>query len=412
MKENKKNRKEEGYISFDPEELKNATQEGDPNDEAYELLWEATCVSSHVKDADKECGHTDIDNVYPTTAEEVDRMEELINKAEAALKEPNSEFNSRVAELRAIVEWSRKRHWKLNWRVIVGVLLSVFILQMCVDNKQGDVKKAEDKLEQVKNWQEEPLNRLNLDSLKEQPFVICDNPFASLKVWYDREQRNVAHDYHTAVASIAYNEENLKNPDINNTLEDFYKDQIKSNKKKMKESYKRFEKLQKADFKDVQEMALEEVEGLVDQKASDANFVKFWNLFFLLLIPVYIFAARPRGYTISRHRREADNLGTIEKIGLWLSGGLLTAGMGIGFVNIVTKWSDGSTTSEDDGTGPARLAMKLGLFVAAALVFCAVSCFLMLYATIAGLIRNYDWTNIKNKAVAAGAAAKEQYNKR
>ena len=39
MKEEKKQQqKEEGYISFDPEELKNATQEGDPNDEAYELF--------------------------------------------------------------------------------------------------------------------------------------------------------------------------------------------------------------------------------------------------------------------------------------------------------------------------------------------------------------------------------------
>ena len=412
MKEKTKNRKEEGYISFDPEELKNATQEGDPNDEAYELLWEATCVSSHVKDADKASGHTDGDNIYPTTAEEVERMEELINKAEAALKEPNTEFSSRVAELRGIVEWSRKRHWKLNWRVIVGVILSVFILQMCVDSKQGDVNKAEDKLEQVKNWQEEPLDRLNLDDLKGQSFVIRDNPFVSLKVWYDREQRNVAHDYHTAVESIAYNEEELKKPDLSETLEEFYENQIKSNKKKMKEAHKRFEKLQKADFEEVQEMALEEAEGLVDEKRSDAGFVKFWNIFFLLLIPVYIFAARPRGYTISRYRLEADSLGWIEKIGLWLSGGLLTAGMGIGFVNIVTKWSDGSTTSEDDGTGPARLALKIGLFVAAALVFCAVSCFLMLYATITGLIRNYNWTSIKNQAVAAGAAAKEKYTKK
>ena len=38
MKEEKKQQKEEGYLSFDPEELKNATQEGDPNDEAYELF--------------------------------------------------------------------------------------------------------------------------------------------------------------------------------------------------------------------------------------------------------------------------------------------------------------------------------------------------------------------------------------
>ena len=412
MKESKKSCKEEGYISFDPEELRSATQEGDPNDEAYELLWEATCVSSHVDDADKASGRTDDENVYPTTAEEVDRMEELINKAEAALKEPNPEFSSRVAELRSIVEWSRKRHWKLNWRVIIGVIVSVFILQMCVDSKQGDVHKAEEKVAQVKNWQEEPLNKLDLSTLEGQAFVYNDNPYTSLKVWYDREQRNVAHDYYTAINNIAYNEEELQKPDLSKTLKEFYNNEIKNGKKKMKESFKRFEKLQKADFEELQEMAMEAAEEIVDEKQSDANFVKFWNIFFLLLIPVYIFAARPHGYSISRYRREADTLGWIEKIGLWLSGGLFTAGMGIGFVDIVTKWSDGSVTRSDDGTGPARLAIKVGLFVGAVLVFCAVSCLLMLYATITGLIRNYNWTNIKNQAVAAGAAARDRYNKR
>ena len=411
MKENVKKGKDEGYISFDPEELKNATQEGDPNDEAYELLWEATCVSSHVNDDEKECGHIESDNIYPTTAEEVDRMEELLDKAEKALKEPNIEFSSRVTELREVVKWSRKRHWKLQWKVIAGVILSVIILHLFADSKQGDVSKVEKKMEQVKNWQEEPLKKLNLATLKEQKFVFNDNPFVSPKVWYDREQRNVAHNYYQAISNIAYNEKELLKPDLGKELKEFYEGQIENNKKKMEETKERFDKLQKADFDDVQEMALEEVEGLVDEKKSDAHFVLFWNIFFLLLIPVYIFAARPRGYTISRYRREADNLGTVEKIGLWLSGGLLTAGMGIGFVNIVTKWSDGSTTSEDDGTGPVRLAIKVGLFVAAALVFCAVSCFLMLYAAIAGLIRNYDWKSVKNRAVAAGKAAKSKINK-
>ncbi|MBQ1218878.1 MAG: hypothetical protein IIX76_02805, partial [Bacteroidales bacterium] len=104
--------------------------------------------------------------------------------------------------------------------------------------------------------------------------------------------------------------------------------------------------------------------------------------------------------------KEANTMSKIEKIGLWLSGGLFAAGAGIGFVDIVTKWSDGSTSRSDDGTGPVRLAIKLGLFAAAVLVFCAVSCFLMLYATITGLKRNYDWGAVKAKAVEASEAIK------
>lgn len=44
---------------------------------------------------------------------------------------------------------------------------------------------------------------------------------------------------------------------------------------------------------------------------------------------------------------------------MWLSGGMLAIEGGIGFVDIVTKWSDGSTTREDDGTGPVRLVIKV-----------------------------------------------------
>jgi hypothetical protein len=181
------------------------------------------------------------------------------------------------------------------------------------------------------------------------------------------------------------------------------------NKKRLKENLEKFETLHEASFKKLQKMALAELDEEVDEAKSAKRFVMFWNIFFILLIPVYIFAARPYGYTISRHRREAANLGKLEKIGLWLSGGLLAAGAGIGFVDVVTKWSDGSETRSDDGTGPARLAIKVGLFALAVVVFCCVSCFLMLYATITGLIRNYDWSEVKGKVASASQAAKAKY---
>ena len=129
-----------------------------------------------------------------------------------------------------------------------------------------------------------------------------------------------------------------------------------------------------------------------------------------MLIPLYIFASRPYGYTISRYRREEKNLGRIQKVGMWLSGGMLAIEGGIGFVEIVTKWSDGSTTREDDGTGPARLVIKFLLIAGAVLIFCFTSTFIMLYATITGLIRNYDWTEVKKKVAGAAEAAKAKYD--
>ena len=405
----KKSSTEEGYVSFDPDELKNATQQGDPNDEAYELLWEATCVSSHVDDVDKAAGRTDEDNIYPTTPEEVDAMEDLVNRAEAALKVPDGEFSRRVDELRGIIEWSRKRHWKLNWRVVVGVIISVFLLHLMVDSRDGDVQKELNRVQQVENWEEMPLTRFNIDSLGQTKYVFPKDEYVTIKVWHEQAQREAAWEYYSAKVSIPQNEAELQKSDLSETLKEFYENQLKMNKKRLKENLEKFETLHEASFKKLQKMALEELDEEVDEAKSAKTFVMFWNIFFLLLIPLYIFAARPYGYTISRHRREAANLGKLEKLGLWLSGGLFAAGAGIGFVDIVTKWSDGSESRSDDGTGPARLAIKVGLFALAVIVFCCVSCFLMLYATITGLIRNYDWSEVKGKVASASQAAKAKY---
>lgn len=410
MKEEKKQQKEEGYLSFDPEELKNATQEGDPNDEAYELLWEATCVSSHINDADKAAGHTDDDNVYPTTAAEVDAMEALVNQAEAALKEPNAEFSERVKELRNIIEWSRQRHWKLNWRVILGVVITVIILAFIVDGKEGDVLKAQKKIDQIEKWEMAEIAKFNLDSLSQTNFYFPDDKFVSAKVWNEQEQRLTAWEYRTATANIEYNKKTIADKTKDRETRKEAKKNLKKAEKKQEASLEKFAELQDMSLKKMKKLALVEAEANLDEAESAKTVVWLWNIFFLLLIPVYIFAARPYGYTISRHRREAENLGKIEKIGLWLSGGLMAAGAGIGFVDVVTKWSDGSVTREDDGTGAARLALKVFLFVAAVLVFCAVSCLLMLYATITGLIRNYDWSEVKKKAVIAGETAKAKYD--
>lgn len=405
----KKSSKEEGYVSFDPDELRDATSEGDPNDEAYELLWEATCVSSHVDDTDKAAGRTDEDNIYPTTPAEVDAMEDLVNRAEAALKVPDGEFSRRVDELREIIEWSRKRHWKLNWRVVVGVIISVFLLHLMVDSRDGDVQKELNRVQQVENWEEMPLTRFNIDSLGQTKYFFPKDEYVTIKVWHEQAQREAAWEYYSAKVSIPQNEAELQKSDLSETLKEFYENQLKMNKKRLKENLEKFETLHEASFKKLQKMALEELDEEVDEAKSAKTFVMFWNIFFLLLIPLYIFAARPYGYTISRHRREAANLGKLEKLGLWLSGGLFAAGAGIGFVDIVTKWSDGSESRSDDGTGPARLAIKVGLFALAVIVFCCVSCFLMLYATITGLIRNYDWSEVKGKVASASQAAKAKY---
>lgn len=401
MSKNSKNRKEEGYVSFDPDELRNEDQ----NIEAYKLLWDACCVSSHMDDVKKHSTNVDDDDIYPTSAAETEKMEELVNQATQAVKNPDNEINARISELRQIIDWSKSRHWKLNWTVIIGVIVSVFILNMCADDKQGDVNKVNANIERIKNWQEENIT-IEMEKFKGAKWVYHKDPYATAKVWKENALRNTAIDYYTALNNIEYNTAELEKHKGDN-LKDFYEGELENSKKKSKEKLEYYNRLNNADFEEVKEMALAEIDVTLEEKEADAGWIKFWNYFFLLLIPVYIFAARPHGYTISRYRREASTLNTIEKIGLWLSGGLMAAGAGIGFVDIVTKWSDGSVTRSDDGTGVIRLLFKVGFFVAAVLVFCAVSCFLMLYATITGLIRNYNWKSVKNKAVETGKKMKQ-----
>ena len=412
MKDEEKKSMEEGYVSFDPEELKNSTQEGDPNDEAYELLWEATCVSSHVSDIDKAARSTDEDNIYPTTPAEVDKMEELVNKAVAALKEPNDEFSQRISELRDIIAWSRKRHWKLNWVIIAGVAISAFILACMIGGGQGNINEASARVAKVEAWEEVELVHFdNLYALLHSNISGCDTKYKydSPTNWYHHELRSVAWNYAEAVKSIADDEKYLKTEE-DETMIEGRKRAIKNATERKEEAVERFEELKDLDYKGVKEMALEEAEDGLSAAESGAAFANFIIVAFIMLIPLYIFASRPYGYTISRYRREEKNLGRIQKVGMWLSGGMLAIEGGIGFVDIVTKWSDGSTTREDDGTGPVRLVIKVLLIGGAVLIFCLTSTFIMLYATITGLIRNYDWTEVKKKVAGAAEAAKVKYD--
>lgn len=412
MKDEEKKSMEEGYVSFDPEELKNSTQEGEPNDEAYELLWEATCVSSHVSDIDKAARSTDEDNIYPTTPAEVDKMEELVNKAVAALQEPNDEFSQRISELRDIIAWSRKRHWKLNWLIIAGVAISAFILACMIDGGQGDINEASACVAKVEAWEEVELVHFdNLDALLHSNISGCDTKYKydSPTNWYHHELRAVAWKYVKAVKSIADDEKYLKTEEKETMIEG-RKRAIKNATERKEEAVERFEELKDLDFDGVKETALEEAEDALSAAESGAAFANFIIVAFIMLIPLYIFASRPYGYTISRYRREEKNLGRIQKVAMWLSGGMLAIEGGIGFMDIVTKWSDGSTTREDDGTGPVRLVIKVLLIAGAVLIFCLTSTFIMLYATITGLIRNYDWTEVKKKVAGAAEAAKAKYD--
>lgn len=73
------------------------------NYEAWGYLDQALFTSSHVKAKDIEMGSTDWDNVYPTSPEEIDRMEDLIQQAQARQTTPTT--NSSTSAYATLKRW-------------------------------------------------------------------------------------------------------------------------------------------------------------------------------------------------------------------------------------------------------------------------------------------------------------------
>lgn len=386
---------EQGYVSFSPEELKEQAQNDAANREAYELLDKAMCTSSHVSVHDKERGEVDVDDIYPITQEETMEMEDLLDQAEDAADNPrDSFFQERLGELRGIVNWSKRRHWNFSWMIVVGVIISVFVLSECSDHKDSKAKEAEVYVTAVENWAKKDTT-ITMESFKNAGKVIpaYNERFKDANIYKETILRRTAANHYGSLKAAKEYRAKADTASTAKSKDEFLK-WAKENDTYAKEFKAEYEKFNKSTFKDVKKQALEQVKAEADEAKGSARWIWFWNMFFLILIPVYIFAERPYGYTISRYRTEAKVLGGIKKGGLALAGGLVGLAGSIGFVNVVTKWSDGSTTSEDDGTGAARIGLKIGLLIAALAVVCIVSCFLMLYSTIMGLMRNYNWGKV------------------
>lgn len=398
---------EQGYVSFDPDDIKQQANDNmNPNHEAYGYLDDAMFTSSHVTANDKKRGVVDIDDVYPITLAETKEMEGYLDKAQAAVKdESDAFFYERYGELRGIVNWSLKRHWNFSFSVIFGVIITAFFLSYQADDAKKDAIAAEREVDRVKAWIEcdttITLEQFNREGDINRSTAEYENRLNNAKLYKAYIAGRAAANYYGWLRAADKQMARIDTASTEQAKKD-YKKYAEENLEKAKEDKKEFEEIAKLDFDSVKDRALKSVKNRASDKGSSAAWIKFWNIFFFLLIPVYIFADRPFGYTMSRNRVEAKVLGGIKKWGFALAGGLLGIAGSIGFVEVVTKWSDGRTTREDDGTGPIRLAAKIGFLIAAVVVFCAVSCFLMLWSTVTGLMRNYDW-----KAIMAEIQAKK-----
>lgn len=341
-----------------------------------------------------------------TTRQKLQDASELLEDVEqfsASDSTANVDPNA-VDELRGDINYAGQRHWTFQWKIIAGAIISVLLLYWWSGSKDDDIAKQQAVVENIKAWQETdtviPLDRFNQSSSN---YDIYSQMYDAASKYKAAKLQNIGNQYYAipkSIESYLRTAETTSDPEKKAQNLKSAEDLKAKMPAKQKELSEQYAELSAKGFKDIQLMALEESTKKLDVHKGDGRRITFWLWFLAICIPLYIFACRPYGYSINRYTAEAATLNLIHRIGLWVSGALVTGAAALQFTTIITKWSDGTTTKSDDGMGPAIAAAKFFLFAAAVIVFCFVSCFIMAYATIAGLIRNYDWAAIFAKAKA------------
>lgn len=352
-----------GYTSFSSDDFTNQTN----NVASTELFRQMMLVPKKVqKCVEKGEEHKIKDShYYPRSMEETLRMEELLNQAyEAITDQSDTEFIGALDEMRDIINWSKTRQWNFQWSLIVGVLLFVAFLWYSTGDSKKSIEYNKADLEKIQNGSDSLLYAYRDDML-------------------EANKRNLItyQDYVT---------------DYNSRMDTAT---LKSNKKeyaRLKKEYeeevvnyqKKVEVLTNANIQQIKEIAIKDKKEYLSRSKGSHRKLVIWTIFFILLVPAYIYAERPYGYMISKRRMESKILEWIRKIMFWLAGSFFAGAAALQVTETVTKWSDGSETRENDGT--AIMAMKFVLLLIAAVIFVFTSVALVLYSTIAGLIRNYE----------------------
>ena len=374
------------------------------NYDAWGYLDQALFTSSHVKAKDIKMGSTDWDNVYPTSPEEIDRMEDLIQQAQTSADGPNDEqFNERIRDLKEVVHYSRKRHrtWKLA--LIAGSILGACIFWYFSNQDQESAQNRQKDVKIVELWQkaDTTIAYQKMDTVLWERNLNYNerlNGANAYKAYY-------LTDYNQRAESSRLNSAKYKQQADTASTDERKKAYLKSSEKEQEdyEKYKkRFEELAAKDFKAVKELALKDTQGAVDSMKSSSNTKRAWMIYLIILIPLYIISGYPRGYILSRHRRQASLMRGLQKWGFRLAAFFFGVGLAMQLLpdDIVKyRYSNGYTETRRE-VNPANfiyIVMKIGLMVVGVFIFCFISVFIMTFETVTGLIRNFNWQEILSK---------------
>ncbi|MDL2228153.1 hypothetical protein LJC30_04625 [Odoribacter sp. OttesenSCG-928-L07] len=310
---------------------------------------------------------------YPTTLEETELMNNLLYKAYSTVTDTSDEnLMNALNEMSEIIEWSKVRQWNYNWGLIAGVILLICILWISTGSEKKNVDQYKAGLELVKKGDEATINKYKRTQIHSDSINIVNdtktlnNLKSSLDTITDKSKRKL---YIT---------------DINK-----YEKNIEIREAKIV-------KYKGANDKELQKMAENYYRKFLKQAKGSHRKMLVWTILSILLIPLYVIAERPYGYMISKYRTESKILEWIRKILFWLAGSMVGLAAVLPVTETVTTWSDGSKTTDSDSN--AAVFFKLVLLMFAVMLFIFTSVAIMLYATITGLIRNYNLIPNLNKS--------------
>ncbi len=354
-----------GYTSFNEETIAQADANTGVNEKSYDLFLQMLNVPEKARKKAAKGKNAKDHDYYPTSEAETLRMEELLNEAYAALEDPgDKELVDALDEMRGIIDWSKTRQWNFQWAYIVGVLLFVCFLWWQTSQEKDDVDRAKTELADIRVANDSTLNVYKAQQLE------------SLSSRIESNRSSIA-DYTARLDTVTSKERRKQ-----------YEGYIKDYTKSLKDREESLAAMEKANGKEILKIAEKDYKQQLSSQRKDHRRVLLWMLFFILLIPIYVIAERPYGYTISKYRLESKLLGWIRKAMFWLAGGLFGGAMAMQVTEYVTTYTDGRKEYSNDGIPVA--AAKIMLIIAAACVFVFTSVALMLYSTIVGLHRNYD----------------------
>ena len=370
------------------------------NLDAWDCLDQALFVSSHVSAKDAAAGETDWENVYPVSLSEANTMENLVNQAEQKADDPtNSDFRTRVNELRDVISYSRAKHRTWKWSVIFGAILSACIMWYFGSDNQDSADREQKVLQQVENWQKQDT-MVTYAQLSIQDRIYSNN-YSSANAYKVTKlimlKQNAESDLKSA-------KEYIQKADTASTKDKkkAYLENAERCKKSAKTCRNGFDAIAKMKFDDIHKMAIKEKKGDLKYKQKDATKYYTYMVFLVILIPLYIISGYSYGYMIYRHRRQQGFMRWVRKVGFTIASFFFGTGLLMNLLpdDIVKyTYSNGrtETRSEMNGANFVIIALKIGLMIAGVVIFCFVSVFIMVIETITGLKRNFDWSPVVAK---------------